>query len=112
MIDVGGKDDTRREAVVEGVIRMARGTVEMVQYHESTRRVLINATQGFENVAPDVWEFRIGGYQVAEKWLKDRKGRTLSYEDVTHYQRVLIALAETTRLMAEIDARIPGWPLE
>ncbi len=85
--------------------------VEKVKWHEATKRVTINETQCFEDVSEEVWEFRVGGYQVAEKWLKDRKGRALSFDDQTHYRRVLTALAETARLMAEIDARIPGWPL-
>jgi hypothetical protein len=49
------------------------------------------------------WEFYIGGYQPAQKWLKDRKGRVLSYEDIQHYQKIIVALAETDRLMKEID---------
>ncbi|MDX6268782.1 MAG: hypothetical protein QOD28_5, partial [Acidobacteriota bacterium] len=56
----------------------------------------------------------VGGYQVAHKWLKDRKGRALAYEDLAHYQRMLAALAETMRLMSGIDAAIEahgGWPL-
>lgn len=60
-----------------------------------------------------VWNFHIGGYQVCEKWLKDRKGRTLSKEDIAHYQKIVVALAETIRLMKEIDAIIDsygGWP--
>jgi len=68
--------------------------------------------QYFEGVPPEVWNFHVGGYQVCEKWLKDRRGRQLSYEDLTHYQRIVVALNETIRLMAEIDAAIPGWPLE
>jgi hypothetical protein len=48
-------------------------------------------------------EFYIGGYQPAQKWLKDRKGRVLSYEDIQHYQKIIVALAETDRLMKEID---------
>jgi predicted helicase len=75
-------------------------------------RVWINKTQYFEGVPPEVWEFHIGGYQVAEKWLKDRKGRQLSYDDLSHYRNVVAALAETMRLMAEIDAAIPGFPIE
>jgi hypothetical protein len=67
-------------------------------------KVWINATQYFGNVPRAVWEFHIGGYQVLEKWLKDRKGRELSYDDVRHYQRVVKALQETMRLMDEIDA--------
>ncbi len=74
-------------------------------------RVYINKTQYFEGVPPDVWEFQVGGYQVCEKWLKDRKGRRLSAQDVVHYQRVVVALAETLRLMEEIDEAIPDWPL-
>jgi hypothetical protein len=65
--------------------------------------------QCFEGIAPDVWIFHIGGYQVCDKWLKDRKGRTLSNEDLTHYQHIVIALRETIRLMKEIDAIIPKW---
>ncbi len=74
-------------------------------------RVYLNATQYFEGVPPEVWEFAIGGYQVAEKWLKDRRGRTLSYDERQHYRQTLAALAATIRLMGEIDAAIPGWPL-
>lgn len=74
-------------------------------------RVYINPSQYFEGVAPEVWRFQVGGYQVLDKWLKDRRGRKLSYDDLTHYQQVVVALAETIRLMAEIDAAIPGWPL-
>lgn len=70
-------------------------------------------TAGFRGVPEAVRNFHIGGYQVCEKWLKDRKGRTLSDEDLTHYQRVVVALHETLCLMAEIDAVIDqhgGWP--
>ena len=49
---------------------------------------------------------------MCDKWLKDRKGRVLSDEDISHYQRVVVSLKETMRLMAEIDAVIPGWPME
>ena len=68
--------------------------------------------QYFEGVPPEVWNFHIGGYQVCEKWLKDRRGRTLTYEDLEHYSKVVTALQETIRLMAAIDAAIPAWPLE
>jgi predicted helicase len=72
-------------------------------------------TTGFKGVREDVWNFHIGGYQVCEKWLKDRKGRTLTKDDLTHYQKIVVALSETIRLMAEIDAMIEkhgGWPLK
>jgi len=76
--------------------------------------VWVNPTQGFEGVPQDVWEFHVGGYQVCHKWLKDRRGRVLSAEDVAHYQLVVVALQETIRLMGEIDAAIEahgGWPM-
>lgn len=64
--------------------------------------IWINDSQYFAD-APDMsWEFYIGGYQPAQKWLKDRKGRALSFEDVKHYQRILKILAETDRIMATI----------
>jgi type I restriction-modification system DNA methylase subunit len=74
--------------------------------------VWINAKQYFGKVPENVWEFKVGGYQVCEKWLKDRKGRVLSSEDITHYQRVVVALKETIRLMKEIDKSIVKWPME
>ena len=66
-------------------------------------KVYINDTQYFENVPPIAWEFYIGGYQPAQKWLKDRKDRELSFEDIQHYQKIIVALTETDRLMKEID---------
>jgi hypothetical protein len=70
-------------------------------------------TIGFRGVPEAVWNFHIGGYQVCQKWLKDRKGRTLTDEDIAHYHKIVIALSETIRLMAEIDQVINshgGWP--
>ena len=87
-------------------------TVEKVSYVKNTQRIDINKTQYFEGVPLEVWDFHIGGYQVCHKWLKDRKGRTLTYDDLTHYQKIVVALKETIRLMEEIDALIPGWPLD
>jgi hypothetical protein len=72
----------------------------------------LRSGQYFEGVPPEVWNFHIGGYQVCEKWLKDRRGRTLTYDDLEHYCKVVTALSETIRLMAEIDAAIPKWPIE
>jgi predicted helicase len=86
--------------------------VEKVDYDDKMQRVYINKMQYFEGVPSEVWEFHIGGYQVSQKWLKDRKGRTLSYDELTHYQKVILALIKTIRLMAEIDSLIPGWPIE
>ncbi|MCE2559207.1 MAG: hypothetical protein J4F98_11515 [Acidobacteria bacterium] len=70
-------------------------------------------TTGFHGVPEEVWDFHIGGYQVCHKWLKDRKGRTLSDADIAHYQKIVVALNETIRTMAEIDKLIEshgGWP--
>ena len=86
--------------------------VEKVQYTDKDKRVWINPIQYFGGVPAAVWNFHIGGYQVCEKWLKDRKGRTLTYEDIQHYQKIVVALNETIRLMAEIDQVIEtqgGW---
>ena len=88
--------------------------VTEVTYKPAEQRVYINKTRYFEGIAPEVWEFKIGGYQVLDKWLKDRKKakRTLSFDDVLHYQKVVIALKETMQLMVEIDQLIPGFPIE
>ncbi|OHY35542.1 type ISP restriction/modification enzyme [Cylindrospermopsis raciborskii] len=66
----------------------------------------------FVGVPEEVWNFYIGGYQVCQKWLKDRKGRTLTDDDIQHYQRVVIALQQTIKLMRSIDQTIPNWPIE
>lgn len=65
----------------------------------TTGSVHINQTQYFANVPETAWNFYIGGYQPAQKWLKDRKGRTLGYKDIEHYQRIIYILMETDRLM-------------
>lgn len=64
--------------------------------------VYINETQCFEGVPAEAWDFYIGGYQPAQKWLKDRKGRTLSFDDIEHYRKIISVLMETSRLMKEI----------
>ena len=66
-------------------------------------QVHINSVQYFGNVPQIAWDFYIGGYQPAQKWLKDRKGRKLSPDDIKHYQKIIIALVNTDRLMKEID---------
>jgi len=66
-------------------------------------RIWINEEQYFDNIPLTAWEFYIGGYQPAQKWLKDRKGRTLNFDDILHYQKIIVALHETDRLMKEID---------
>ena len=68
--------------------------------------VYINADQYFGNVPEVGWNFWIGGYQPAQKWLKDRKGRKLTNEDIEHYQKTIVALFETDKIMKQIDEEI------
>ena len=75
--------------------------VGKVKYQD--RKVYINDQQYFDHVPEVAWTFYIGGYQPAQKWLKDRKDRTLGFEDILHYQKIIVALTETSRLMGEID---------
>ena len=87
--------------------------VEKISWSKKTVWMDKAQTVGFRGVPEDVWNFHIGGYQVCEKWLKDRKGRKLSNDDLAHYQKVVVALAQTIRLMGEIDEVIEshdGWP--
>ena len=66
----------------------------------------VNKTQYFADVPEVAWRFPIGGYQPAQKWLKDRKGECLRYEDVTHYQKIIKILSETDRIMTTIEMEI------
>lgn len=87
--------------------------VEKISYSRKTVWLDKAQTRGFEGVPENVWQFHIGGYQVCEKWLKDRKHRKLSQADIEQYQKIVVALSETIRLMAEIDKVIDshgGWP--
>ena len=80
--------------------------VDRVRYeaqNKSKGRVYINSAQYFENVPLATWEFYIGGYQPAQKWLKDRKTKHLSFDEVAHYQKIIVALDQTDKLMKEID---------
>jgi len=75
--------------------------VEKPEYKDG--KVFINKEQYFDEVSEIAWSFYIGGYQPAQKWLKYRKGRELSVEDIFHYQKIIVALTETDRIMREID---------
>ncbi len=86
--------------------------VEKVRYVDNKKRVYINKEQFFDGVPQDVWEFHVGGYRVCEKWLKDRKGGKLAFDDIRHYQRMVVALNKTIRLMQDIDRAIPQWPID
>ena len=66
-------------------------------------KVRISADQYFDAVPEIAWGFRIGGYQPAQKWLKDRRGRALSWEDIGHYQKIIKILTETHRIMETIE---------
>ena len=78
------------------------GVVEKARYLD--RRVWINPTQYFTDVPVEVWEYEVGAYQVCEKWLKDRRGEVLRREDLQQYRAILVAVAETLTVMAEIDS--------
>ncbi|MGZ9734990.1 type ISP restriction/modification enzyme [Flavobacterium sp. GNP002] len=82
---------------------MENDTINHNDTTEPMGRVYINDTQYFDNVPEVAWNFYIGGYQPAQKWLKDRKERELSFEDILHYQKIIVALSETDRIMKEID---------
>src|SRR3989338_1930181 len=87
--------------------------IEKITYSDETVWIDKAKTEGFQGVPESVWNFHIGGYQVCEKWLKDRKGRKLSKDDIAHYQKIVVALNETIHLMKEIDEVIEkhgGWP--
>ena len=79
------------------------GSNDVEQPKYVSDKVYINDTQYFDNVTSVAWNFYIGGYQPAQKWLKDRKGRTLNYDDIVHYQKIIRALKETEEVMREVD---------
>ena len=81
--------------------------VEKPKYENG--KVMINETQYFEDVPEVAWNFYIGGYQPAQKWLKDRKDRELQIEDILHYLKIIVALTETDRLMKEVDRVTTEW---
>ncbi|MBI2423131.1 MAG: DNA methyltransferase [Candidatus Hydrogenedentes bacterium] len=89
-------------------------TVEKPRYVDDLQRVYINDTQYFDHLPRNVWDFHVGGYRVCEKWLKDRKGRSLGFGEREHYLKAVSALGETIQCMRRIDAAIEkqgGWPL-
>ena len=86
-----------------GVTFPVAGSLQVDCYRWQDNRVYINTEQYFEGVPESAWQFFIGGYQPAQKWLKDRKGMTLSFEDVKHYGRIIYVLQQTERIMSKID---------
>jgi len=78
-------------------------TVEKLYYTGDNQRVYINKNQYFEGITKEVWEYRIGAYQVMEKYLKDRKGRKLSLNEINHYMKMAKAIRLTIELQGKID---------
>ena len=76
---------------------------EIIDTEKQLGRIWINESKYFDNIPVTAWVFYIGGYQPAQKWLKDRKERELKFEDILHYQKIIVALSETYRIMKEID---------
>ena len=75
--------------------------VEKLKYENE--HVRINKEQYFDGVKDEVWNYRIGGYQICEKWLKDRKGRTLNLDEIRTYFKIVTALANTIKIQKTID---------
>jgi len=86
-----------------GITFPVAGSLQVDCYRWQDKRVYINAEQYFDGVPVSAWNFFIGGYQPAQKWLKDRKGMTLSFEDVKHYGHIIYVLQQTEKIMGEID---------
>ncbi|GHV70417.1 DNA methyltransferase [Bacteroidia bacterium] len=82
------------------------GTNEIEKPEYTENKVFINNAQYFDNVPQSAWNFYIGGYQPAQKWLKDRKGRKLGFDDLQHYQKVIAVLVETEQIMKEINVNL------
>ncbi len=82
------------------------GSQKVEQASRKEDKIFINDTQYFSNVSDIAWNFYIGGYQPAQKWLKDRKGCILSYDDLMHYRQIIHALCETDKIMKNIDKKM------
>ena len=108
-------DSPRLNALITEFPVRGDNKIQQARYTDNDQRVWINSKQYFSGVPKAVWQFHVGGYQVCEKWLKDRKTRTATGDDLEHYQKIVVALQETLRLMAEIDSAIEnhgGWPIK
>ncbi|MCY3611101.1 MAG: hypothetical protein OXH51_06150 [Gemmatimonadetes bacterium] len=104
-----GSESSCRVGWSDGTVWLNAAKTIAREGHRATKP----GTAGFRGVPEQVWNFRVGGYQVCHKWLKDRKGRRLSDEDLAHYEKIVVALGETVRIMAEVDQAIEdhgGWP--
>jgi len=82
---------------------IGNGRIERPRYDAQTKRLYINLNQYFEDIPDSVWDYQIGGYQICDKWLKDRKGRDLSLEEIKHYCKVVTSIKKTMELQPSID---------
>lgn len=82
-------------------------TIDKPIYDQGKSRIYINETQYFENIKIHIWEYQLGGYQVLHKWLKDRKKRKLSFEEIKHYCKIVTAISSTIKIQKEIDKLYP-----
>jgi hypothetical protein len=87
--------------------RTGKNSVDKLKYNQKESRAYINRSQYFKGVDKTVWEYQIGGYQLCHKWLKDRKGRILSLEEIKHYCKVVTAIKKTIEIQKGIDAIYP-----
>jgi Type ISP C-terminal specificity domain len=106
-------ESPKLDKIITTYIGPANPEVEKISHTHDTVWLDNTQTCGFRGVPEVVWSFHIGSYRVCERWLKDRKGRTLSKDDIAHYEKIVVALSETIHLMKEIDEVIDkhgGWP--
>ena len=82
--------------------------VEKLRYDEKEKRVYFNQSQYFEGITREIWQYQIGGYQVCDKWLKDRKGRILTLGDIKHYCKIVTAIKKTIEIQKYIDRLYPN----
>lgn len=108
LVELGGRlrklhlmEDPDIESLITTYSVVGENMVEKVEY--SADKVFINDSQYFGNVSKEAWNFYVGGYQPAQKWLKDRKGRRLTYDDIIYYQKIVKVLIQTEQLMIKID---------
>ncbi|MBT6717262.1 MAG: DNA methyltransferase, partial [Nitrospina sp.] len=122
LVDLHIMKSPKNKEPIATIIGSEKIQVEKVSFSDETVWINNEKTCGFKGVPEEVWKFHIGGYQVCKKWLKDRQGRggqnprsgrILFKEDIDHYQKIIVAISETIRIMAEIDEVIEehgGWP--
>lgn len=92
---------------VKAISMQGKGDNKVGQVRYEKKKVFISDTRYFEGVSPEVWEYQVGGYQVCDKWLKDRKEKVLSLEDVKHYSAIVAALKKTMDIQEKIDGLYP-----